>query len=224
MNDEGRQTATRQIPEAGSIGLQFARPHQNPETSGSVLRPNAATYLIDVKSGHRVWAGSHTFVVPFVKEVAVRHWQLAQERLNELAQVPLHISFLHSAEQSYSVGYFQRSIVELALACETYLRYSVTEHFPDDLSEVLTTYIQEANISQYINQFFRNLVSEQDKPAYRKLKDEIVSLMSKRNTFVHMGVMKGANETNCRRYAEMAKQLFGIGLVKKDESQASDLP
>jgi hypothetical protein len=181
------------------------------------------TYLADVKSGHRVWAGSHTFFASFVREVTRAQWQLAQDRLNEAAQVPLHISFLCSAEQSCAAGYFQSSVIEVAMACEIYLRHSVVNYFSDNPGKSISRHIKKEKISRYINNFFGAIVLEQDKQVYQNLKSEIISLMSMRNTFLHEGEMDEANKENSRRFSAVAKKLFAVRLIGKSNSKGADL-
>lgn len=72
------------------------------------------------------------------------------------------------------------------------------------------TYIEEANISQYLNKFFDDIVEDKDRSKFKKLKKEISSLISKRNSYMHMGNMNDATLKNCRRYLSAVKDLFDI--------------
>ena len=98
------------------------------------------------------------------------------------------------------------------MACEIYLRYSVLEFIPKATPKEFTTYIEEANINKYVSKFFKSLVPDPQISNYNKIKKDISSLMSKRNSYVHMGKIPGANSTLCRRFIGTAKELFKIKL------------
>jgi hypothetical protein len=124
----------------------------------------------------------------------------------------MYLRFLHDAEASIRHGYHEKAILELAMACEIYLRYSVSRFIPVGTPKELATYIEEANINQYISKFFKSLIPNERLGDYKRLAKDLSSLMSRRNTYVHMGHMDGANLDHCRRYTKAAKSLFAIRL------------
>lgn len=106
------------------------------------------------------------------------------------------------------------------MACEIYLRYQVFEFIPETTPEDIKKYIEEANINKYVSQFFKSLVPESQSAAYKKIAKDISSLMSRRNSFVHMGQLYDADKDLCHRFINTAQELFRVSIRNdKDKTQ-----
>lgn len=182
------------------IGKQFS--HANKSGWG--------TYLINESTENRVYCGTQVIVIPKDYLVTYIQWELTQTRLSKNLQLPMYIKFIHDAQSSIKIGNCERAIVELALACENYLRYSVFDYLPSGLQKEFVEYIEEANINQYLNRFFNNIVEEKDKTKFKKIKKDISSLISRRNSYMHMGTMKDAHSDNFNRYLSAVENLILI--------------
>ena len=182
-----------------------------PEISG----PDSgwSTYILETSTNHRVWAGTTVIRVQSHTEVTKDHWDKASKRLVSGEEVPMHLRFLQDAETSTKNEQYEKAILELAMACEIYLRYSVFEFIPESTHFELKTYIEEANINRYVSKFFRSLVPADMLSEYKKLTSEISSLMSRRNSYVHMGKMDDANAETCYRFIKSTRRLFTITLA-----------
>lgn len=188
-----------------------------PDISG--FESGWSTYLMDVSTGHRVWSSSHTIVVHLQSEITKEDWKNAEDHLKNGDTLPLHLRFFHDAKSSKRNGQYEKAIIELAMACEIYLRYQVFEFIPESTPQELKKYIEEANINKYVSQFFNSLVPESKRSAYKKVAKDISSLMSRRNSYVHMGELHDADERLCRRFIDTAEELFKICLrSEKDEN------
>jgi hypothetical protein len=188
-----------------------------PDISG--FESGWSTYLMDVSTGHRVWGSSHTIVVHLQSEITKEYWKKAEEHLNNGDTLPLHLRFFHDAKASKRNGQYEKAIIELAMACEIYLRYQVFEFIPESTPQELKKYIEEANINKYVSQFFNSLVPESKRSAYKKIAKDISSLMSRRNSYVHMGELHDADERLCCRFIDTTEELFKICLrSEKDEN------
>jgi len=188
-----------------------------PEISG--VKSGWSTCIMDAPTNKRVWIGPITLKSTIYRSwVEDKHWRIAADHLKLGDELPLHLRFLHDAEASVSSEHYKKSILESAMACEVYLRYSVFEFIPKDTPQELKTYIQEANINQYASKFFKSLVPESHQKQYKKLLQEISSLMSRRNSYVHMGYMEGADRENCHRFTHAMKTLFNIELQQNAEA------
>ena len=135
-------------------------------------------------------------------------WNEIQDCLKSALNIPVYISLKHDAELSMSHNDHARSIVELAMACELFVRFMVLGKLPKNLGESLTEAIEELNINQYLTKHFRSLVQRDNIKEYGKLSKELSSLFSKRNKIVHMGENTGANAENCERFLGLANKLF----------------
>lgn len=178
----------------------------------SEKRSGWSTYVVDSSTNHRVWGCGPMFTVYRELEVTKEHWEIAETHLTNGDILPMHIRFLHDAETSTRNGHYEKSILELAMACEIYLRYSVFNFIPDTTPKEFVTYIEEANINKYVERFFKSLVRSENLKDYNRLTTDISSLMSRRNSYVHMGRMDGADQERCCRYINAAKLLFTISL------------
>jgi uncharacterized protein (UPF0332 family) len=173
-------------------------------------------YIVDDSTDHRVWGCTQVIVVKREYEVSTEHWNTAQAHLSNNAELPMHIRFLHDADTSIENQLYEKAILELALSCEIYLRYSVFKTIPDTLSAELHAYIEEANINQYVGRFFKSLVDTSAESDYKRLTKELSSLISRRNSYVHMGVMDDANQDRCIRYSTAVKKLFSVTLKNEN--------
>ena len=176
-----------------------------------------STYLMESSTNHRVWASPVVFTVYRETEVTKEHWEIAAEHLQNGDELPMYLRFLHDAVTSSRNGQYEKAIIEIAMACEIYLRYAVFEFIPESTPEELVKYIEEANINKYASQFFKRLVNESQISDYKKILKEISSLMSRRNSYVHMGQMDDAGNALCQRFINSAKKLFTIQLSGKKQ-------
>lgn len=171
-----------------------------------------STYLMESETNHRVWASPVVFTVYRESEVTKEHWEIAAEHLQNGDELPMHLRFLHDAITSTRHGQYEKAIIEIAMACEIYLRYSVFEFIPEGTPSEIVKYVEEANINKYVSQFFRSLVDESQIPEYKDIAKEISSLMSRRNSYVHMGQMDDADNALCQRFINAARKLFTVKL------------
>lgn len=173
-----------------------------------------STYLKDSQTNHDVWASTVVISIHGEKEVTKEHWEKAAKHLQNGDKIPMHLRFLHDAKTSVRNGQYEKAIIEIAMACEIYLRYEVFEFIPDNTPSEITKYIEEANINKYASQFFRALLTETQKSKYKKISKEISSLMSRRNSYMHMGKLDGVDARLCQRFIGAAEDLFTITLAK----------
>lgn len=185
-----------------------------PSVSG--FESGLSTYLMDASTNHRVWASTQVLTVRCSTELTKEHWLKAAEHLKNGDEIPMHLRFLHDAKASRRNRQYEKAVIEIAMACEIYLRYSVFEYIPVSTPEEIKRYIEEANINKYSSQFFRSLVPESAVSDYKKIAKEISSLMSRRNKYVHMGQMHDADDTLCHRFIHAAEELFKIRLRLKE--------
>jgi hypothetical protein len=171
-----------------------------------------STYLMESSTNHRVWASTVLLGVYRETEVTKEHWGIAAEHLRNGDDLPMHLRFLHDAGSSARHGQYKKAIIEIAMACEIYIRYAVFEFIPVSTPAELVRYIEEANINKYASHFFKSLVDESQISDYKNILKEISSLMSRRNSYVHMGQMDQADDALCQRFIYVAKKLFEIQL------------
>ena len=167
-----------------------------------------STYLEDIEKSKTIWIKQVCITVQGYKVITLNEWNDIQDCLNTFTKSPIYISLKHDAEYSMIHGDFVRCIVELAMACEVFMRFMVLDKLPKGLNSNLVEAIEEININQYVTKHFRALVPKDNLKEYGKMSKELSSLFSKRNKIVHMGNNDGANQNNCERFLKLTKNLF----------------
>jgi hypothetical protein len=172
-----------------------------------------STYLRESGSAAVVWAGSHIIRVSKTDPVTQDAWESAQAALAISSDVPIHLRFFDDAQESWGRHEYRRSIIELAIACEVFMRTPVLRSLPSDLDPGIREMVELANINQYVNKFFPNLLSEEGRVSLKKLTKELSSLFNARNKIMHMAEEDRASAANCSRFSSVAETLFDIGTM-----------
>ena len=169
-----------------------------------------STYLIDTESETKVWIQSQMLSVVGYRRLNIEEWREIQFKLSAVSIPPIYVELKHDAEEHLNLGDYRRSLIDLVIACETFLRFTVLKGLPEELNPKLVAYIETANISQYVNQFFPEVINEAAKKEYQKLKSDLKSLFARRNKLVHMGNDSGINEELCLRFLRLTQELLSI--------------
>lgn len=171
-----------------------------------------ATYLVDAASEARVWAGTHMGTVESLNVVKQDQWLTMQAELEASSSVPVHVTLRHDALQSLRNGDYGSALLFAAMSCETYLRHTVHQHLPADLSPKRVKHVERARISQYLGDFFPEIVIGDALQQYQALKPKLSKLFERRNTFVHTGDSNGLTRELCLEFVRTTKDLFSIPL------------
>jgi hypothetical protein len=173
--------------------------------------------LVDVETGKRVWIPTAVFLVSAYRTVSLKEWEDIQQRLSDELYPSVYIEHKHDAEEYIERGDYRRAIVDLAAACELFLRVVVLRSLPAGLRPALQESIDSESISQYFNRFFPKAISEAARREYNKkqyngnnMKRELASLFSRRNGLLHAGKDDGVNRQICERFLKMTKDLLGL--------------
>lgn len=167
-----------------------------------------STTLKEKDEGRIVWRRSLGFTIEKERVLSLEIWNEIQSRLSDYQLPPIYVSLKHDAEENFSHGNYRSSIIELAMACEIFLRFFVLDRLPVDLDSDLRTAIEELNISQYINKHFQNIVKDEFEKEYKKLKSDLFKLTTARNKLLHMGATEGVSKETCMGYLRLTEKLF----------------
>ncbi|KAF5428874.1 hypothetical protein C5S36_16215, partial [Candidatus Methanophagaceae archaeon] len=167
-----------------------------------------STALIDAESDTRVWLFGPTFYALGYKTLSVEEWQEIQSKLG--SQPPIYVEFKHDAEENIRLGDYRRSLVDLAIACEIFLRFAVLQRIPVELNTKQTADIEEANVRQYIEKFFPEIIDEATNKQFKNLTSDLHFLFDRRNKLVHMGKDKGIDKKLCLRLLKVTQELLSI--------------
>ncbi len=104
----------------------------------------------------------------------------------------------------------------MAVSCETFLRINVLRKLPSELHSDFVNMIAEANIRQYMSQYFKNLIPRDDLSEYKKIGKELSSPFVKRNKLMRMGQEEGVTNENCERYLRATNKLLSLEAKVRD--------
>jgi hypothetical protein len=182
--------------------------------SGITNTPQWSTYLRDSESLKSVWTGPRLIQIQASHAVTESDWKAVQQALETSAEVPTHIKFFDDAQDSISRHEFRRSIIDLAIACEIFMRTLVLRCVPKDLDPDIREMLESANITQYYRKFFPNLLTADGRRRFKGLaNDHLESLFDARNKIMHMAEETRATRENCLRFSKAAQTLFEVGAM-----------
>jgi hypothetical protein len=181
--------------------------------------------LCVAKTGKRIWSPTTTITIGGSPRVKQDAWDKAARALRANANVPTYWALLHDAEEYLERREYRRSILDIAVACEVYLRTQVIDTLPAELAPSLVKAIEDLNINQYVQTHFpQTLAATGQGDVFKALKSELSSLFSARNDIMHMAKTNRATESECRRFIQSARKLFSIGKAPKIEAIAAQPP
>lgn len=166
--------------------------------------------LFDEESAHKIWVGGGVFHVERYKTIESDEWQEIQSKLESKSQPPIFIELKHDANENIKLGDFRRAVIDMAMACETFMRFSVLQRLPNELNLKLVEYIEMAGVNQYIDRFFPETIDENGNNKFKTLKSDLTKLFKKRNKLVHMGQDNGIDETLCQTFLGVTEELLSI--------------
>lgn len=171
---------------------------------------NWSVRLFDEESAHKIWIGGGVFHVEGYKTIKSNEWQEIQSKLESNSQPPIFIELKHDANENIKLGDFRRAVIDMAMACETFMRFSVLQKLPNELNPKLVEFIEMANVNQYSDKFFPEILDEIDKNRFKTIKTELSILFKKRNKLVHMGQDNGIDEDLCKKLLLATESLLSI--------------
>jgi len=170
-----------------------------------------STYLLDSNTKKEVWTLSQTIVLGSCRTVTEAVW----EKVSQLALVgespPIYSILYGDALDCLDEGDYRRALVDLSVACEVFLRSRVIASLPTGTSDQVSRLIEETNINQLVSHLFPALLDPDAKERYKKnIKEDLSSMLARRNKLMHAAELHGATLENCQRYANSAHELFSL--------------
>ena len=172
-----------------------------------------STYLRDRASGKDVWVDAMTIQVMIEEPITLEQWQTAERYAKEARVPPIHTVLLAEAAHCIDVADYRRCIIDLATSCEVFLRSTVVRSLPHGITEAASTYIEEANINQYVSHLFPALLNDQERATYSGgIKNQLSALFAKRNKILHMAAHDGVSREICHAYLATLSRLFRLSI------------
>jgi hypothetical protein len=102
---------------------------------GKGFHSDWGTRLADAETGKHVWIPTAIFQARSYRTVSLQEWEAIQESLSAGLYPPAYIEHKHDAEEYIERGDHRRALVDLAVACELFLRAMVIRNLPAELNE-----------------------------------------------------------------------------------------
>lgn len=106
-------------------------------------RSGWSTYFHDAVTGRQVWGTQETIVVAGSHCVTATEWAAVGDHMTRGTTAPLHATLRLEAEQFAAYKDYRRAIIDLAIACETFLRKTVLDRQPVDLAANIKKFVED---------------------------------------------------------------------------------
>ena len=138
--------------------------------NGSIARPEIhgldsgwGTHLLDRATKHRFWRSGITLNIYLGIPVTVEIWQDVEATIKQGQESSVYVDLMFDGIEQLRVGNLQQSVVQLAVACEVFMRTRVMHNLPKGLPATIVKYIDEASISKVQDHFFKDTLDNGQK-------------------------------------------------------------
>jgi hypothetical protein len=173
-----------------------------------------STYLHEKNTRQDVWASGHTFTVYGAKSVAPEQWDGVSAALDNGEQPPIYWDLLYDAMGHLERGDLKRTVVDAAVAAETYMKITVQASLPNGLDEPLKEYINNAQIWRVRDRFFPERLDTQQRKTYKSLRPDLKKLFDHRNVIMHSGQKEGLTAPHCQKIVNSVHELISLEPIK----------
>lgn len=188
---------------------------------GSICRPKFtgyesgwATYLIADSSRKKIWALHGSSHIPVAEKKVVTTseiWKNVSQALQIGSFPPIHIELLFDGIEHMKLGDVQRGTLDLAMACEVYLRRLFTKSLPSALTKAVKKHLDETNIRSVRTRFIPELLNDEDRQSLVKIESTLEKLFKMRNAIVHTGRSVGVGVDDFNKFLDATRKLFLVG-------------
>ncbi len=117
---------------------------------------------------------------------------------------------MHDGEQNIKVGDVEKGTIDLAIACETFMRLAVSSTLPPELEQSIVNAIESVNIRRYIDSFFPGILNDFQSQEYKELRPDLRTLFEHRNRLVHTGQSANLDHETCSKFVDLTRKLLSI--------------
>ena len=180
-----------------------------PEISGN--ESGWGTYLTKQSTGQRIWNWSEVILFEIQEEaVTLDIWSDVHSALRSGINPPVFVELMFDAIEHMRLGDLQRATVDMAVACECYLRMLVSNNLPPTVNEAIREYVDDANIRTVLTKFVPEFLNEVEREALEKIKSRLHKLFNARNDILHTGQLVELKLDDCGKFIEATEKLFII--------------
>lgn len=166
--------------------------------------------LITTPSEQRIWNAPMRFIAKGGNYITPQIWQEAEKILISGETPPTFVDLIMDAEEHIKLGDLSRAIVDMAIACEIFLRLLVSRNLPKGLQNSIEKFIDEVNIRPVLEKFVPDILKTKQLLELKKIKSHLHKLFDERNNIVHKGNISTLTVEKSNKYLQTAKRLITI--------------
>ena len=169
-------------------------------------------YLINREDNKKIWSGTLQYRVPGCKAISLECWNETETFLEDKGMSPVYYDLLFDSEAHLEYGELKRSLVEVAMAAEIFIRTLVEENIPVTLNSRIKEHLERVPIRTVFDSFLsENLTSRQKVVLVENngvFKQSILDLFKDRNTIMHSGKIENLDRNLCINHINKVKRLI----------------
>jgi hypothetical protein len=183
----------------------IGRPEISDHESGS------GTYLTTASAGQRIWVWQAPIPWEIGQEVVTPEiWNDANSALQVGIKPPVFVELMFDTMEHMKLGDLQRATVDMAVACECYLRMLVSNSFPAGINRSIREYLGDANIRSVLTRFVPEILDQKEKTQLEKIASKLHKLFDTRNDIVHTGRTTILKLVDCQQFLDATRKLFAL--------------
>lgn len=184
--------------------------------NGAICRPavigpyRERTFLTERESGHKFWCTTAMLTVQGTHTVTVQQWAGAQAALQRGETSPIWFDLVFDAREHLELGDLNRTVVDLAMACEVCMKHRTMASLPQGLNSSVLRYLDRARVRDRRFKMFEETLSPASVEQFLPLRNSLEALFDDRNEVVHGGTSATLVEADCHNYLSTALALITL--------------
>jgi hypothetical protein len=143
-----------------------------------------------------------------MKAITVETWEDVRNAVQKGLDSPVYIVLMHDSIEHMGHGDLSRAIVDMAVACESFLRMLLSSSLPSDLSYSIREHLDDVNIRPVLTKFIPDILTQAQLKKLKSIESKLHKLFDTRNDIVHIGHSISLTIEDCKKYLEVTKNLF----------------
>lgn len=147
--------------------------------------------------------------------IQLKVWNEIGRLFSKGNEPPIFLDLYSDARFHLTNNDYRRTVVDLAVACECFLRMQIESRIPKNLPQRMSNHLSDATISKVREVFFPEILDAHERDSLKKIASTLAELFTKRNNIMHDGYVADLQKGDCDRYVKAAVALFEIKRIKK---------
>src|SRR6478736_1115788 len=163
-------------------------------------------------SGNRIWGkGSSSDILDLRTlrfDLAV--WREIEAALQNDGRFPVSFDLLFDAEENFELGNLDAAVIQLAVACEVFMKARLHSKLPPGASKSARERIDRSRVRKDNYKIFKGALTPTELGRFNKIEADLDKLFEARNTAAHEGSDTSLTDDDCFTYVNTARDLLLI--------------